>query len=65
MSSSRDIREQIGALVDPNLLKLLRHVFPLKHPKPGQPVDQMFFDAGHQGLIEYLSECARQVRSPS
>lgn len=64
MSSSRPTSaEQLGALVEDRLLQLLSERFPLKHPKPGTPLDRVMFESGHQEVIEYLRECQRIARA--
>lgn len=55
----RSISEQVGALVDERLLKLLSRVYPDRAPRPGTPVDKVWFDAGTAEVVRYLSDCHR------
>lgn len=59
------ISEQVGALVDERLLKLLSQVFPDRCPTPGTPTDRVWFDAGAAAVVRYLRECAQSTPTES
>lgn len=49
-------REAIGSLVSPELLKLLRSLYPLRRPALDQPESYLWFASGQQSLLELLEE---------
>lgn len=50
-------QQQIGALVTPQLLKLLDAAFPSPSIVPGFDRDQLVFDAGKRAALDFLSAC--------
>lgn len=68
MSSSRSreklsTQEQVGALVDEGLLRLLRESFPPLVVTPATSIEAVMYEAGVQRVISHLAECQRQARS--